>query len=114
MAAVLSRIRVGLAAVAFLFLCLQGGLLSIISSSSIDFDDGKPHKGIDNILDKTVELLFMGNKRAAREYLKENSMHSFKYYTHELPRSTPSYEIISHCHEDGRTADEGSQIMAIL
>lgn len=61
-----------------------------------------------SIFYNTIELLFMGNKTLASEYLAKNPFENFKYYTHDLPAGVASIDEITDCLEDGGYGKERS------
>ena len=94
----------GLASVTFLLICLQGRQLSGLHfTTSLAIDNIATINGImpytaetqsnkkfmylqhDKILEETVKLLFMENTTAANDYLKDNDLKNFKFYTQTLP-----------------------------
>lgn len=109
-----ATIRVILPSFLLPLLCLHGGLLFRLTINNDNVFDGgdapttfyrgvadKPtlHTHHVKILEETVNLLFMDNEDDARQYLEDNPVHSFKFYTYELPMQVPTFDYVSNCHE---------------
>ncbi|KAL9191183.1 hypothetical protein ACHAXT_000889 [Thalassiosira profunda] len=97
------RIRKSISCLAIsVYFSLQGKLLlstALRGSTLVDVGDAPGgNVYINNILEETVELLFMGNRTAAHDYLQEHPLDSFKFYVHDELAET--VDSISECLED--------------
>ena len=111
-------LRMGLVSVTFLLVCLQGRQLSRLHfTTSLAIDniaingimpytaETKSNKKFmylqhDKILEETVKLLFMENTTAANDYLKDNDLKNFKFYTQTLPPGVEDVDQLSECLEN--------------
>jgi len=96
-------IRMGLASVTFLLVCLQGRQLFRLNFTTSLAIDNIAINGInrhDKILEETVKLLFMENTTAANDYLKDNELKNFKFYTQTLPPGVEDVDQLSECLEN--------------
>lgn len=92
-------IRLGLVTITFIFFHLHPKLHIVsMTDDHHDIRHDVIHKH--NILEQTVNLLFMDNKTAANKYLVENpSLKDLKFYSHKLPLGVRTVKEISDCLE---------------